>query len=171
MENNWLAALAAIGVSIEEFQQAVYARCPEDGKYDAGEIIGELELSLTRLMRQNPQMFPNRNHFFAYVLTSVKHLLIRQSQRADRQLQFDPEFFEDVICKRSQYDGPSLSDMLEALAPLPKVREVAKLLSDGFEVREIAENLGVSVSTVYRLRDKAGELLSHRFSELTGPSR
>jgi len=144
---------ARVQAELHQIAEAALRRESSGHTLQATELVDE---AFVRLMGQQQVTWQNRSHFYALAAKTIRRILLdharrRRSLKRDYGIRvtLDAAMARDVP---DSLDLLALDDALQQLATLaPRQGEVVELkFFGGLENEEVAEVLGVSVSTVKR---------------------
>ena len=163
MEDDWLVEFQ---ISFDKFRQAVFGACRGSRKLhaEAEDVLGEILLRLTRIIRDNPGKIPTTGHLIKYARRMAAREASRQAQEAGRQRAVDPSKLVETIGPTSKPNNlPTREELLEALTKAsPKIRQIFCLHLDGLTGKMIAENLGLPPSTVSKCLTAARKIIRYK---------
>src|SRR4051794_7229620 len=123
MEHDWLAQLAALGVSPEDIRRVVDSACGRGGQQIAEELYAEALAYLFTTWASNPSKFANATHMRAHAYLFTRHQMIRLSKRAGHTKSLETDHLASLVDRTSHYEGPSIEEILEALRTHHRARE------------------------------------------------
>jgi RNA polymerase sigma factor (TIGR02999 family) len=143
---------AALRQDLREIARRVLARERGDDRWRPTELIQEL---FVRLLDHRDAAWQNRAHFFATAARMMRHAIVdaaraRRAQKRGAGHALLPMDGLDVAAPSAAVDVVAVAEALDELALVsPRASQVVELrFFGGFDVKETAEALGVSVRTV-----------------------
>ncbi len=116
MENDWLVHF---NLSIEELRLSVESALYRTGMQIADEILGEVLLRLTRIIRADPRKFAHKTNILKYAHMIAANELKRQFRKERRRREVDPPSLADPVEEAPAVKQlPSGAQLLQALGHL-----------------------------------------------------
>ncbi|MEO8673470.1 MAG: ECF-type sigma factor [Tahibacter sp.] len=163
-------AHAGDGQALDALLPQIYQRLRELARRQLGRESGAHTLSATALVHETflnllgegRLQFSDREHFFAYAVTAMRHALIDRARRNTTRRRHAALHVDDDISADGALELAALEQAFARLAALdPRLARIADLrLAAGLSSTEIGNLLGVTDRTVEREWNKARAFLS-----------
>lgn len=154
---------------------SVYESMFEEFNYFAGRLIKHSDVSpedivhdiFIYIWEHKAIQFETEEHLKGYIYLSIrnfyKNYLIKQ-QRKDRYK--NAMLLDDDYVTSKMIETEVVSEIISVINLLPtECAKVFKMFIDGLEIKEIAQNLGKSESTIYNQRKMGVDILRKKLSK------